>query len=118
METLKAILEAQEDKLRLTKILMNTDRAELVGEIVQPLEKDRCIILSNSFVLDSVFALFSTSFCVSVIVKESKGIRYVVNCCDEVDQSKLVSGTRVTLERNMFTIMRILPPKVKLLFVD
>lgn len=35
-----------------------------------------------------------------------------MNCCNKVDQSKIVSGTRVTLEKKSLTIMRILPPMV------
>lgn len=82
LETLKEILEANEEELRL--IYLITSRVELVGEIVKPLEKDRCIISQTHFV--------------SLIVQGSQGIRYVVNCSNKFDKSKLVSGTRVTWE--------------------
>ena len=45
-------------------------------------------------------------------MKVNEGVRLIVNRSSLVDQSKLVSGTRVTLERRTFTIMRILPPEV------
>lgn len=38
--------------------------------------------------------------------------RYIVNCCNKVNQSKLVSGTRVNQEKQSLTIMRILPPMI------
>nr|VDD30584.1 unnamed protein product [Brassica oleracea] len=45
-----------------------------------------------------------------VKLDEGVGVR-IVNCSSLVDQSKLVSGTIVTLQ-STFTIIRILPPKV------
>jgi hypothetical protein len=47
-----------------------------------------------------------------VIVKASSGPRYVVGCRNRVDKTKLVSGTRVTLDMTTLTIMRILPREV------
>ncbi|XP_010416428.1 PREDICTED: 26S protease regulatory subunit S10B homolog B-like [Camelina sativa] len=67
---------------------LTTTRAERVGEVVKPLEKER------------------------FLVKGDDGGRYVVNCCSDEDQSKLVCGTRVTHEKKTLTIMRILPPMV------
>ncbi|RID75183.1 hypothetical protein BRARA_B02240, partial [Brassica rapa] len=84
LEALKIRLEETEDGLNY----FTTTHAELVGEVVQPLGKER------------------------FLVKVNEGVRLIVNCSSLVDQSKLVSGTRVTLERRTFTIMRILPPKV------
>ena len=45
-------------------------------------------------------------------MKVNEGVRYIVNRSSLVAQSKLVSGTRVSLQRRTFTIMRILPPEV------
>ncbi|KAL0878080.1 hypothetical protein Bca101_027786 [Brassica carinata] len=84
LEALKITLEKSGDELTY----FTTTHAELVGEVVQPLGKER------------------------FLVKVDEGVRLVVNCSSFVDQSKLVSGTRVTLQRRTFTIMRILPPKV------
>ncbi|KAG2281824.1 hypothetical protein Bca52824_053044 [Brassica carinata] len=84
LEDLKIALEETEDELNY----FTTTHAELVGEVVQPLGKER------------------------FLVKVNEGVRLIVNRSSLVDQSKLVSGTRVTLERRTFTIMRILPPEV------
>lgn len=46
------------------------------------------------------------------IVKASSGPRYVVGCRNRIDKTKLVSGTRVTLDMTTLTIMRILPREV------
>ncbi|KAG2272237.1 hypothetical protein Bca52824_066792 [Brassica carinata] len=48
---------------------------------------------------------------------EGVGVR-IVNCSSLVDQSKLVSGTIVTLQRTTITIIRILPPKARSLPTD
>ncbi|KAF8045009.1 hypothetical protein N665_5773s0001 [Sinapis alba] len=87
LEALKIELEETGDELNY----FATTHAELVGEVMQPLRKER--------------------FLISVLVKV-QGVLLIVNCSSLVSQSKLVSGTRVTLERRTFTIMRILPPKV------
>lgn len=46
------------------------------------------------------------------ICKASSGPRYVVGCRAKVDRSKLVNGTRVSLDMTTLTIMRILPREV------
>merc|ERR1719352_365102 len=46
------------------------------------------------------------------IVKASSGPRYVVTCKVKIDKSKLVSGTRVSLDMTTLTIMRQLPREV------
>ncbi|CAA20682.2 putative 26S proteasome subunit rpt4 [Schizosaccharomyces pombe] len=46
------------------------------------------------------------------IVKASSGPRYVVGCRNNVDQSHLVQGVRVSLDMTTLTIMRILPREV------
>uniref|UniRef100_M4CVF1 AAA+ ATPase domain-containing protein n=2 Tax=Brassica campestris TaxID=3711 RepID=M4CVF1_BRACM len=84
LEALKIALEETEDELKY----FTTTHAELVGEVVQPLGKER------------------------FLVKVNEGVRYIVNRSSLVAQSKLVSGTRVSLQRRTFTIMRILPPEV------
>lgn len=48
----------------------------------------------------------------AVIVKASSGPRYVVGCRNKVEKSKLIAGTRVTLDMTTLTIMRILPREV------
>merc|ERR1719352_1541908 len=46
------------------------------------------------------------------IVKASSGPRYVVTCKVKLDKTKLVSGTRVSLDMTTLTIMRQLPREV------
>ncbi|KAJ4909281.1 26S protease regulatory subunit S10B-like protein B [Raphanus sativus] len=87
LEALKITLEETGDELTY----LTTTNAELVGEVVRPLGKER------------------------FLVKVNEGDRLIVNCSSLVAQSKLVSGTRVTLQRRTYTIMRILPPKVNTL---
>ena len=48
----------------------------------------------------------------AVIVKASSGPRYVVGSRNRIDKSKLIAGTRVTLDMTTLTIMRILPREV------
>ncbi|KAF3540628.1 hypothetical protein F2Q69_00020764 [Brassica cretica] len=84
LEALKIRLEETEDELKY----FTTTNAELVGEVMQPLGKER------------------------FLVKVNEGVRYIVNRSSLAAHSKLVSGTRVSLQRRTFTIMRILPPKV------
>ncbi|XP_019085629.1 PREDICTED: 26S protease regulatory subunit S10B homolog B-like [Camelina sativa] len=67
---------------------LTTTRAERGGEIVKSLDKER------------------------FLVKGDGGGRYIVNLLGTMDQSKLVSGTRVTHQKDSLTIMRILPPMV------
>jgi len=46
------------------------------------------------------------------IVKASSGPRYVVGCRNKIEKSKLVQGTRVSLDMTTLTIMRHLPREV------
>ncbi|KAL0731818.1 hypothetical protein Bca4012_027912 [Brassica carinata] len=90
-KTVKENLEALKIRLKETGdelTYLITTHAESVGEVVQALGKERFLVEVN------------------------EGVRLIVNCSSLVARSKLVSGTRVTLQRRTFTIMRILPPKV------
>ena len=51
------------------------------------------------------------------IVKASSGPRYVVTCKVKLDKSKLVSGSRVSLDMTTLTIMRLLPREVEMLMM-
>jgi 26S proteasome regulatory subunit T4 len=46
------------------------------------------------------------------MVKTASGSRYVVGCRPKIDRNKLKPGTRVTLDYNTYTIMKILPREV------
>merc|ERR1719238_2563961 len=46
------------------------------------------------------------------IVKASSGPRYVVGCRNKIDKTKLLQGTRVSLDMTTLTIMRHLPREV------
>ena len=46
------------------------------------------------------------------IVKASSGPRYVVGCRNKIEKSKLLQGTRVSLDMTTLTIMRHLPREV------
>mmetsp|Transcript_1610 Transcript_1610/g.2249 ORF Transcript_1610/g.2249 Transcript_1610/m.2249 type:complete len:394 (+) Transcript_1610:34-1215(+) len=46
------------------------------------------------------------------IVKASSGPRYVVGCRNKIEKTKLVAGTRVSLDMTTLTIMRVLPREV------
>ena len=61
---------------------------QIIGEVLRQLDEDR------------------------FIVKASSGPRYVVGCRTKLDKSKLVNGTRVTLDMTTLTIMRALPREV------
>ena len=61
---------------------------QIVGEVLRQLDEDR------------------------FIVKASSGPRYVVGCRTRVNKSKLLQGTRVTLDMTTLTIMRILPREI------
>lgn len=79
---------------------------------MQPLGKERCNVLDFlDFWFVSDHWLIYTIL-ISVLVKVNEGVRYIVNRSSLAAHSKLVSGTRVSLQRRTFTIMRILPPKV------
>ncbi|KAH0893546.1 hypothetical protein HID58_055975 [Brassica napus] len=73
-----------------------------------------CFLSSKSFTEDGFKEeaddLIKSLYCL-LKLDEGVGVR-IVNCSSLVDQSKLVSGTIVTLQRTTFTIIRILPPKV------
>ncbi|CAA7042634.1 unnamed protein product [Microthlaspi erraticum] len=84
LEVLTGRLEYTGDVLRY----LTDTRAEFVAEIVNPIDKER------------------------YAVKGDDDAGYVVGCCSKIDKAKLISGTRVTLESETLTIMRILPPKV------
>ncbi|WZZ33694.1 hypothetical protein YC2023_017095 [Brassica napus] len=108
LEALKIRLEETEDELKY----FTTTNAELVGEVMQPLGKERCNVLDFlDFWFVSDHWLIYTIL-ISVLVKVNEGVRYIVNRSSLAAHSKLVSGTRVSLQRRTFTIMRILPPKV------
>jgi 26S proteasome regulatory subunit T4 len=61
---------------------------QIIGEVLRQLDEDR------------------------FIVKASSGPRYVVGCRTKLDKTKLVNGTRVTLDMTTLTIMRALPREV------
>ncbi|CAF1716943.1 unnamed protein product [Brassica napus] len=79
-----------------------------------------CILSSKSFTEDGFKEeaddLIKSLYCL-LKLDEGVGVR-IVNCSSLVDQSKLVSGTIVTLQRTTFTIIRILPPKARSLPTD
>ncbi|KAH0897906.1 hypothetical protein HID58_047474, partial [Brassica napus] len=77
LEDLKIALEETEDELNY----FTTTHAELVGEVVQPLGKERYHSLIYTVLI-------------SVLVKVNEGVRLIVNRSSLVNQSKLVSGTR------------------------
>jgi len=54
----------------------------------------------------------------AVIVKASSGPRHVVGCRRQVDKRKLTTGTRVALDMTTFTIMRVLPREVGIVWPD
>ncbi|CAN6911728.1 unnamed protein product [Brassica oleracea] len=85
-----------------------------------------CFLSSKSFTedgfkeeADDLIKSLYCEFLISGLLKldEGVGVR-IVNCSSLVDQSKLVSGTIVTLQRTTFTIIRILPPKARSLPTD
>ena len=82
-----------------------------------------CFLSSKSFTedgfkeeADDLIKSLYCEFLISGLLKldEGVGVR-IVNFSSLVDQSKLVSGTIVTLQRTTITIIRILPPKVSTL---
>ncbi|XP_048604843.1 26S proteasome regulatory subunit S10B homolog B-like [Brassica napus] len=102
LEDLKIALEETEDELNY----FTTTHAELVGEVVQPLGKER--------------------FLISVLVKVNEGVRLIVNRSSLVNQSKLVSGTRLRdvrdwierplIDPDIFERVGVKPPKGVLLY--
>lgn len=46
------------------------------------------------------------------IIKTAHGPRYLVGCRTKLDKNKLVTGARISIEVNSYTIMRILPREV------
>ncbi|CAN7050523.1 unnamed protein product [Brassica oleracea var. botrytis] len=79
-----------------------------------------CFLSSKSFTEDGFKEeaddLIKSLYCL-LKLDEGVGVR-IVNCSSLVDQSKLVSGTIVTLQRTTITIIRILPPKARSLPTD
>lgn len=80
---------------------------QIIAEVLKQLDDERCM-------LNPQFLLYRLIFILpySVIVKASSGPRYVVGCRSKIDKSKLLMGTRVTLDMTTLTIMRILPREV------
>ena len=79
-----------DDRYKKTeKYLKNIETcAQHIGEVLQKLTDDK------------------------IMVKTASGSRYVVGCRPKIDRIKLKPGTRVTLDYNTYTIMKILPREV------
>ncbi|WZY94528.1 hypothetical protein YC2023_066857 [Brassica napus] len=79
-----------------------------------------CFLSPKSFTEDGFKEeaddLIKSLYCLSKL-DEGVGV-CIVNCSSLVDQSKLVSGTIVTLQKTTFTIIRILPHKARSLPTD
>eukprot|EP00357_Protocruzia_adherens_P022325 CAMPEP_0114996740 /NCGR_PEP_ID=MMETSP0216-20121206/14496_1 /TAXON_ID=223996 /ORGANISM="Protocruzia adherens, Strain Boccale" /LENGTH=388 /DNA_ID=CAMNT_0002361013 /DNA_START=40 /DNA_END=1206 /DNA_ORIENTATION=- len=92
----KRIKKAREQKNAATKKYDKSEDdlkalqsiGQIVGEVLKVLDSDKCI------------------------VKASSGPRYVVGVRPKIDQTKLVPGTRCTLDMTTLTIMRTLPREV------
>jgi len=83
LSNLRAQYDKTEDDLKALQ-----SAGQIIGEVLRYLDEER------------------------YIVKASSGPRYVVGCRNKVDKSKLVPGTRVSLDMTTLTIMRILPREV------
>jgi len=83
VKELSADYERTEDHLKALQSV-----GQIIGEVLRQLDEDR------------------------FIVKASSGPRYVVTCKVKLDKTKLVSGTRVSLDMTTLTIMRQLPREV------
>jgi len=83
VKTLKKEYDKTEDDLKALQSV-----GQIIGEVLRQLDEER------------------------FIVKASSGPRYVVGCRAKVDKSKLVNGTRVSLDMTTLTIMRLLPREV------
>ncbi|EFJ47550.1 26S proteasome regulatory complex [Volvox carteri f. nagariensis] len=83
VKELKKEYEKTEDDLKALQSV-----GQIIGEVLRQLDAER------------------------YIVKASSGPRYVVGVRTKVDKTKLVSGTRVSLDMTTLTIMRMLPREV------
>merc|ERR1711871_1528153 len=75
--------EKSEDDLKSLQCV-----GQIIGEVLRQLDEER------------------------FIVKASSGPRYVVGCRNKIDKTKLVQGTRVSLDMTTLTVMRALPREV------
>jgi 26S proteasome regulatory subunit T4 len=83
IKTLKKDYDKTEDDLKALQSV-----GQIIGEVLRQLDEER------------------------FIVKASSGPRYVVGCRNKIEKSKLVQGTRVSLDMTTLTIMRHLPREV------
>ena len=79
-KTLKKDYDKTEDDLKALQSV-----GQIIGEVLRQLDDER------------------------FIVKASSGPRYVVGCRNKIEKSKLIQGTRVSLDMTTLTIMRHLP---------
>jgi hypothetical protein len=82
-KVLKKDYDKTEDDLKALQSV-----GQIIGEVLRQLDADR------------------------FIVKASSGPRYVVGCRNKIDHTKLIQGTRVSLDMTTLTIMRHLPREV------
>ena len=82
-KTLKKDYDKTEDDLKALQSV-----GQIIGEVLRQLDGER------------------------FIVKASSGPRYVVGCRNKIDKTKLLQGTRVSLDMTTLTIMRHLPREV------
>ena len=83
MKTFKKDYDKTEDDLKALQSV-----GQIIGEVLRQLDEER------------------------FIVKASSGPRYVVGFRTKIDKSKLIQGTRVSLDMTTLTIMRALPREV------
>ena len=83
VKELKRDYDKTEDDLKALQSV-----GQIIGEVLRQLDEER------------------------FIVKASSGPRYVVGCRNKIEKSKLVQGTRVSLDMTTLTIMRHLPREV------
>lgn len=83
VKELKKEYDKTEDDLKALQSV-----GQIIGEVLRQLDEER------------------------YIVKASSGPRYVVGCRTKVDKTKLITGTRVSLDMTTLTIMRALPREV------
>ncbi|KAK8476505.1 hypothetical protein V6N13_118208 [Hibiscus sabdariffa] len=89
LRAVKEDLNAAKKELKRTEDILNSFKsaAQVIGEVVNPLENERFLVEVNN----------------------TKS--YLVGCESKVDKEKLISGTRVALDLASITIRRVLPPK-------
>ncbi|GMJ02683.1 hypothetical protein like AT1G45000 [Hibiscus trionum] len=89
LRAVKEDLNAAKKERKRTEELLKSfqSAAQILGEVLNPLENERFLVEVNA--------------CKS----------YVVGCGSKVDKRKLTSGTRVTLDMASITIRRVLPPE-------